>query len=67
MNQISCHFMNLLTESELLALHFHSFSLRKDEITFLERRVSAFITLAEVFAHTTSKITEDTLFIRTHC
>ena len=59
--------MNLLMKLKLFVLYLDSLSLRKNEITFLEREVSAFITLAEVFTHTTSKAVRETLFARVHC
>ena len=54
-------------KTELFTLYLDLFSLRKNKIAFSEREVSAFIALAEVFTHTTSKIIRDTLFTRVHC
>ena len=58
--------MNLLIKSESLTLHLDLFNLEENKVIFLERRVSAFSALAEVFTHTTSKIMRDTLFAETH-
>ena len=58
--------MNLLMKLKSLILHFDSLSLRKNKITFLKRRVSAFIVLTKVFTHMTSKTVRDTLFARAH-
>ena len=52
---------------KLLTLHFDLFDLRKNKIAFLERRVSTFVALTKVLAHIISKITENTLFTKTHC
>ena len=66
MNQTSYYFMNFLIKSESFILYLNSLSLRKNKIAFLKRRVSAFITLARVLTHMTSKIMRNTLFIRIH-
>ena len=58
--------MNLLMMLKLLVLHFNLFSLRKNKITFLERRASAFIALARILAHIADETAENTLFTRTH-
>ena len=59
-------FINLLTELKSLMLHLNSLSIKKKKIAFLKRRAGAFIALAKVFAHLTSKTAEDTLLIRVH-
>ena len=48
--------MNLLTELESLILYLNLFKLRKNKVALLEKEASAFIALAEVFTHMTSKI-----------
>ena len=50
-----------------LMLHLDSLSLRKKKVTFLRRRVSAFIALARDLTHIISKIAGYTLFVRAHC
>ena len=49
-----------------LMLHFDLFSLRENKITFLERSMSAFVTLAEILIHVTCQVMRNILLARAH-
>ena len=51
---------------KLLILYFDSFSLKENKITFLKRRASALIILAEILLYIICQVTRNILLARAH-